>query len=303
MLEELLSKASKALVIGVGGGGDIIGAIPTKSFLNFLGVRTVLGGITWERKVVDPKPGPRSIEELEGVEPINRYTALALPGASIKGGCTLTEGVVAEIFREKTLVLDINGGARGTLEALEEAVERLGIDLVVGIDVGGDSLARGGEAGVSSPLADGIMVSVLKNLSVPAILGVIGYGSDGELTLEELHRNIAWITSKGGYLGARGASHRELELMLACAELTPTEASKLVVEAGRGKVGEVKIREDTRALSLTPCSLITFYFKPEVVFELSEIPKLVEKSNSLREADSILRGKGYITELYFEEEE
>jgi len=85
-MEELIVQTSRALVIGIGGGGDVIGAIPTRSYLEFLGVETVLGGLTWERKVSDPQPGPRGIKELEGVEQLNEYSALARAGASIKGG-------------------------------------------------------------------------------------------------------------------------------------------------------------------------------------------------------------------------
>ena len=33
MFEDILRKATKALVLGVGGGGDLVGAIPTARFL------------------------------------------------------------------------------------------------------------------------------------------------------------------------------------------------------------------------------------------------------------------------------
>ncbi len=301
MLERIFSRVERALVLGIGGGGDVIGGIPTAGFLRFLGCDVLLGGITWERKVADPKPGPRRIEELEGVERINEFCAIAKPGARIKGGCILTEGAVAEILGEDVFLLDINGGAVNTLRALEDASEKLGVDLVVGIDVGGDSLARGNEKGVSSPLADSIMLAVLSRIP-GAIVGMIGYGSDGELTLEEIHTSIAEIIKSGGYIGARGASPEELELMEKCAEATPTEASKLVVEAGKGKCGRVKIRQDSREVHLTPCSLVTFYFRAREVFKVSKTARLVENTSSLREADRILRSSGYRTELFFEEE-
>lgn len=301
MLERIFSRAERVLVLGIGGGGDVIGGIPTASFARALGCEALLGGITWERKVADPKPGPRRIEELEGVERINEFCALAEPRARIKGGCVLTEGAVAEILGERVFLLDINGGCVNTLRAIEDAMEKLGIDMIVGIDVGGDSLARGNEKGVSSPLADSIMLAVLNRIP-GAVLGMIGYGSDGELTQEELHTNIAKIIERGGYLGARGASPEELELMRRCAEATPTEASKLVVEAGRGRHGYVRIRQESREVYLTPCSLVTFYFRASDVFKISKIARLVENTLSLREADSILRSRGYKTELFFEEE-
>ena len=53
-LEAMLRSATKALVIGVGGGGDIVGTIPTARFLELFGISCVLGGLSWERFVYDP---------------------------------------------------------------------------------------------------------------------------------------------------------------------------------------------------------------------------------------------------------
>jgi hypothetical protein len=299
--EEIATRARKALVIGIGGGGDIIGCIPTARYLSFLGVEVILGGLTWERRVVDPKPGPRRIDELENCTPICTAMALANSRTKTSYGTPLTESVASEVLGEEVVLLDINGGAIATAEALRCAIEKLGIDMVVGIDVGGDSLAKGDERGVQSPLADGIMLAALAKLPVPSLLGVIGYGSDGELTIEELHRNVAALIEKGALLGARGATREDLEIMEKIASATATEASKLVVEAGKGRYGAYKIRKDSRSVYLTPCALVTFYFSSKHVFEFSRIAQLIAYTESLKEADEILRSHGYLTELYFEE--
>ena len=300
-LEEVAKRARKALVIGIGGGGDVIGCIPTASYLSMFGTDTLLGGLTWERRVVDPRPGPRQIDELENITRVCEGVALANPQTRTRYGTTFTESAASSILGREVLLLDISGGVGGTVRALDRAMEKLGIDLVVGIDVGGDSLARGDEPGIQSPLADGIMVATLAKLKVPSVLGVIGYGSDGELTLEELNRNIAELAARGALLGARGATPRDLELMERIASASATEASRLVVEAGRGKYGAYSIRAGKRSVYLTPCALVTFYFSPWHVFEFSRVSKLVAETHSLREADTILRSHGYCTELYFEE--
>ena len=299
--EEIAAKTRRALVIGIGGGGDIIGCIPTARYLSFLGIEVMLGGLTWERNVVDPKPGPRRIEELENCSKLCEGVALASPRTKTKYGTPFTESVASEVLGEEVLLLDINGGTLGTAEALRCAVDKLDIGMVVGIDVGGDSLAKGDEQGVRSPLADGIMLSALAKLPVPSILGVIGYGSDGELTLEELNRNVATLIGKGAFLGARGATKQDLEIMEKIASATATEASRLVIEAGKGKYGAYKIRKESRSVYLTPCALVTFYFSSGQVFEFSRIARLIAHTRSLREADRILRNHGYLTELYFEE--
>src|SRR5262245_24053293 len=62
-LEDLIRASSRAMVIGVGGGGDVVGALAAARFLEFCGLTFVLGGLSWERSVFDPIPGPRSLEE------------------------------------------------------------------------------------------------------------------------------------------------------------------------------------------------------------------------------------------------
>ena len=50
------------------------------------------------------------------------------------------------------------------------------IDLIVGIDVGGDILATGNEPGLASPLADSIMLAALSRIStkIQTLIGVLG---------------------------------------------------------------------------------------------------------------------------------
>src|SRR5262245_42795630 len=69
--EDLIRASSRALVIGVGGGGDVVGALAAARFLEFCGLEFVLGGLSWERSVYDPIPGPRSLEEVEDVRVIH----------------------------------------------------------------------------------------------------------------------------------------------------------------------------------------------------------------------------------------
>ena len=42
----------------------------------------------------------------------------------------------------------------------------------------------------------------LERKGPPAIWGVFGYGSDGELTTDEIERALAHVAEAGGFLGA-----------------------------------------------------------------------------------------------------
>jgi hypothetical protein len=50
--------------------------------------------------------------------------------------------------------MDPYQGAAGLIEQLGEAVELLGADQIVMVDVGGDIVARGDEPGLKGPVAD-----------------------------------------------------------------------------------------------------------------------------------------------------
>ena len=72
---------------------------------------------------------------------------------------------------------------KGVVDGLELALKEFKADLLVGLDVGGDSLAQGGEKGLRSPLADSVMLAAsaeLEKQGVKTLWGVFGYGSDGE---------------------------------------------------------------------------------------------------------------------------
>ncbi|TDI91579.1 MAG: DUF1152 domain-containing protein, partial [Candidatus Dadabacteria bacterium] len=49
--KEIIKSSNKALLIGIGGGGDIVGTIPTADLLGLFGVECIFGGLSWERSV------------------------------------------------------------------------------------------------------------------------------------------------------------------------------------------------------------------------------------------------------------
>ena len=204
-LEDLIRSSSHALVVGVGGGGDVVGALATARFVEFCGVDFTLGGLSWERYVYDPEPGPRSLDEIENVKIIHPRMGLANPQTKTRTGVYFAESKMAEFLGRDVLLVDINGGVKGVIEGIELALKEFKADLLVGLDVGGDSLAEGGEKGLRSPLADSVMLaacSQLEKRGVRTLWGVFGYGSDGELTTDEVEKALSVVAKAGGFLGA-----------------------------------------------------------------------------------------------------
>ena len=163
-LENLIRASSRALVIGAGGGGDVVGALGAARFLEFCGLEFVLGGLSWERSVYDPVPGPRMLSEVDNVRALHPRAWMANPETQTKTGVFFAESKMAAVHGKEILLIDINGGVDGVVKGLEVAIKEFKTDLLVGLDVGGDSLAQGGEPGLRSPLADSIMLAAYTEL-------------------------------------------------------------------------------------------------------------------------------------------
>ncbi len=304
--EDLLHSSSRALVVGVGGGGDVAGALVTARFLEFCGLSFVLGGLSWERAVYDPLPGPRAFHEAKNVRALHPYVWFANAESRTQTGVYFAESRMAACLQEEVLLIDINGGTKGVVEGLTVALEMLNIDLLVGVDVGGDSLAWGNEPGLRSPLADSIMLAAFNELELQGrrtLWGIFGYGSDGELSVEEIEFALAKLAGSRALLGAWSLTPRiaaELEKVI---ETVPTEASAVPIRCFQGAWGETKIRRDQRPVKLTPLAALTFFVSTGKLFEtLARPAQAVSGSSSLDEANEALHRIAIKTELDLERE-
>lgn len=294
---EMLFDFDSALVFGIGGSGDIVGSISTARLLEQHGLDVLLGGIAWEPVPKDTHPGPRSFDEIDGLDRLSETVGLASAETRTRDGLEFTETLVARHYDTDTALIDISHGVDAVCRGIDAAARQLDIDLVVGVDAGGDVLARGDEPGLRSPVTDGIGLVALDDLETASCLGVFGYGSDGELTLEELEARFAAIASRDGLLGAWGLTPHvrdEIEDVLAHVE---TEASRVPVEAARGYFGQRQIRDGEVTVQLTPTSPVTFYFDPAPVATSSRIAACVRGTDGLNEATTALNEMGLQTEF------
>jgi hypothetical protein len=310
-----LKDADRALLIGMGGGGDVVGALAVSSLLDELGTEWTLGGVAWERSPIDPRPGPRSLEEIRGGRPCGSAAVLSEGGTTSLDGVEFSESKMATHLGKPTLILDITGGPAALATGLAEAAQELGCDVVVLLDVGGDVLAHGDEPGLASPLCDAIVLSAGLFLARGAartdaapegwdgdVLGAVyGPGCDGELTPEEVLKRLTELQSAGALLGAWGLTPDACDLVEAAGKAVPTEASLMAVRCARGERGSVPIRGGRRTVELTPLGALTFFFDP-VAAASSAIPlaTAVSPAASLEEAHDALMGLGVRTELDLE---
>lgn len=304
--DALLAEARRPLVIGIGGGGDVVGALATAETARlYHGARPVVGGISWERQPIDPDPGPRGVSEIENGQALSDCVLLARADTRVReSGVLFGESRMADLLGEPTVLVDVNPGAGAVAAGIGLAAERLDCDLVVFLDVGGDVLAHGHEAGLGSPLCDALMLAACVRMQRAGhnVLGAIfGLGCDGELTIDEVNARIADVGSAGGLAGVRGLTPAIAERLEAAIEVVPTEASAQAVRAFRGELGTVAIRGGRRALELTPAAAMTWYFDPAIAMDATApLARSVDGAASLEEANVVLRDLGVRSELDWE---
>jgi hypothetical protein len=302
---ETLRLARRALCVGIGGGGDVVGTLAAAGVAAAGGTPSVLGGLTWERRPIDPLPGARRLDEVTGVRVLHPAVALAGPDAAGPGGFRFAEGRMAELLGEPTVLVDPNPGPAAVAEGLARACAELDCDVVVLLDVGGDALAHGDEAGLASPLADAIVLAsapALQAAGVTVLGAVFGSGCDGELTPAEVAARLAEVAAAGGGLGDHALDDRTLERLQAAVDAVPTEASAMALRCTRGETGRAPIREGRRTVPLTPEGGRVFFFDPEAALgSAARLAAAVRDARDLEHAHDILVGMGVArTELGYE---
>jgi len=265
------------------------------------GLDARVGGVTWERRPIDPLPGPRRLEEVEDAEPLNDAVALAGPDTRGPGGFLFAESHMARYLGEPVVLVDPHPGPRALAVALDDAADRLGCDCIALVDVGGDVLAHGDEPGLASPLCDSVLLATALHAATPTVGALFGPACDGELTPEEVLERIAEVAAQDGVLGAHGITRSDLERLEGAVEHVPTEASASALRCARGAYGRASIRDGRRTVPLSPLGALTFFYDPRVaIATAARLAAAVAGAPGLEDADRILRDLGVRTEFAYE---
>ena len=305
-MTRLLATAKRPLVLGIGGGGDVVGALATAEAARlYHGSHPIVGGVTWERRPIDPEPGPRLVAEIEGGTELAPGVLAAGPGTKVAGrDVQFAESRLAGLLGVQTVLADPNIGPVALAESLAIAGEKMNVDSYVFIDVGGDALAHGDEPGLASPLCDAVMLAAADRMAeagLPVLGGVFGAGCDGELTPAEVLHCIAEVSAAGGLEGAIAITPDVAALLAEAIAAVPTEASARALDCFHGRLGTVDIRGGRRQVQLTPMGAITFYFDvPRALRSAARLALAVREADSLEAANDALNAIGVSTELDWE---
>jgi hypothetical protein len=292
-------------VLGIGGGGDAVGSLAVARHLEARGLEWVLGGVAWERFVVDPYPGPRPLTEVRGPAPLGSHAALVDPdtGATTPEGAHFCESRLAGFLGLPTVLIDVSAGAPGVAAGIREAARELGCDLVVMVDIGGDAIASGEEPGLASPLCDAVMIAgaAAAGPELSCLLGVLGAGCDGELRPAEVAARVATLARAGAWIATSGVTPEAADEIARAAEVAVTEASLLVARCATGTIGEVEIRAGRRTVEAGPFGALCFVFDLEAALPELPLARAVAGASSIAAAHEALEANGVGTELGYEQ--
>ena len=289
-------------MLGIGGGGDVVGALALARRCEELGTPFALGGVAWERIVIDPHPGPRSADEVLRGRPIGNGAALAGADATTPEGVHFSESRVAGHLGTETVLVDVTAGPRGAAEGIAAVAAELGCDLCLLVDVGGDAIATGRESNLASPLCDAVMIAAGLRLDaeLPAVLVILGAGCDGELDPTEVADRIATLARAGAWIGTWGVTPGIADEVERAAQASATEASMQVVRCARGEIGETAIRDGRRRVELGPLGALAFCFDLQAAAGELPLARAVLDADSIEAARSAHAALGVRTELDYE---
>src|SRR5947207_11072352 len=125
--EAILRASRRPMVIGIGGGGDVVGALASAELARIYDhAEPLVGGLSWERRPIDPVPGPRRVSEIEGAETVARGILLAGPRTRVRGReVYFAESLMAGFLGRPTLLIAIDEGPAAIAEGLERALAEL----------------------------------------------------------------------------------------------------------------------------------------------------------------------------------
>lgn len=237
------------LLVAAGGGGDVIGSLLIRRLVA-PGEQPLIATCAWERLRIDPDPGPRALTgfsllgDLDGRQvEVRPDTHTQPPGRSTLP--RLVQDTGARVF-----VVELERGAVGVAQQLTHILRALNANRALVVDVGGDVIASGDEAGLLSPLADALMLAGAFMTDVPVTLAVAGPGLDGELSADEVGQRLKEL--KARRIGTVLPS--DVEAMKPLLKWHPTEASALLAAIALGIRGAVETRRGGAPVPLTSVS-------------------------------------------------
>jgi hypothetical protein len=300
-LTELALKSKTAMLMGMGGGGDVILTVPLANYLSLLGVEKIyIGGVSsqwWNpsggSSITNFVLGPKVYDVATLTHSELWAPMLAkVNGKSTSEGDRPAEAAVSEVVPWESFVGGLTQGVAGLRDSLNQFIAERRVDLFIGADIGAHTFHDGKEVTpVFTALVSFMSLSALIQLDCPAIYGFAGYTCDAEMEIEELDERMGRIMRAGGFLGAYGLSQRDVEDYFRASKAFPDPILPLVAHAAQGDLGLRRIPVMGpwgRRVYLTPSSAVFYFLDPKImVQEVTKGAENLKHTRSMAEAEKV----------------
>lgn len=276
---------SKAIAIAAGGGGDVVTASVLAAKLRDRFDVVAIMSYSWDRLIVDPTPGPRGRREFDGLTRHHELFAEVTGSARLRGPGWSTLPPLVPYLACPLLLMDPAGGAIGLAAQFRAASQFFGVDALILVDVGGDILAEGHEAGLRSPLADSLTLAAAIQSELPVHLLIAGVGLDGELTPAELGP----LLRRQGAAAVAELGAADVAMVAEVWDWHPSEANGILCVAAQGWRGEVETQRDA-LINITDDATVVYEVDP---FGVAAHSLAVDLSDtiSLEQAEQRIRAR------------
>jgi len=285
-----LTRCQNLLIAGMGGGFDIFCGLPIYFELKKHGINAHLANYSFS-DIENVDFGIRLTKTLIGVTPNPERVYPYFPEFHLVNWFKekRSEDVTIWCFHKK--------GAVPLTENYRILAENLGIDGILLVDGGVDSLVRGDEWELGTAVEDLtslFAVNQLSNVST-RILACIGFGAEQNLTHSHVLENIATLTKEGGFLGScslipQMESYQAYDEAVTYVQSNefqdPSVINSSVVSAVRGNYGDYHLTEKTKnsTLWISPLMPIYWFFDFETVAKQNMLLPEIEGTDLFRDA-------------------
>ncbi|GGO40237.1 DUF1152 domain-containing protein [Deinococcus humi] len=280
-----LEQAQTVLLAGAGGGFDLFCGLPLYFALQAQGKQVILANLSFSS--LDLSSARQLGEALYEVRAQTQADLRYFPELHLARWLAHTGDVPVYAFART--------GVQPILHAYKQLVEQHGVDTVILIDGGTDSLMRGDEAGLGTPEEDAVSLAAVQMLEgiSQKLLVCLGFGVDtfhGVAHAQYLEA-VAALTRTGAYLGTWSLTpempevqrYREV-LSFVHAQMPdfPSIVSSSILDAVDGQFGNYHSTHGTRASTLFINPLMGLYW----AFEATGVAERNLYLDRLRETTS-----------------
>lgn len=288
-----LQDSRGVLLAGCGGGFDIVSGLPLLHWLRAQGVPVVLGNMSFTHLALAcrDRVGPTGWRIDQDCVGIGYFPERAL------------QGWLAESGYDQPVIGFGRSGVRPLVETYRAVLDAYGLDTILLVDGGTDSVIRGDEALLGTPEEDAL--SIVAAAEIPGIrryLACLGFGIDQYhgICHHSFLENVAGHIADGSFLGtvsveaATPEGRFFLDAVDALNARQPGHRSIVansIADAMRGRFGDVHATEKTAGseLFINPMMPVYWFLEAGSVARAMRFGTALGQTEKFHEIESVIR--------------